>query len=404
MDREIGGTVRIGASCIAAAAPWSGLIRRSDGGRRAWPARRWAGYGGWSSRLLLLWGLLATATSAAAVQGEPVAGAAGPGQAAATAAGGLSVPASGPCSPAVIVEGDQGLGAAIASALLARGLGATAAEGCPVTRVVVYRRDPHILVLLRDELRRTQRQVVDRETAVSLIESWVRSDLSAPLLLGSVMPMGLFGPSAAPESPPPAVGRGLRGSLSLNGLAAGDFTGHAWLGASLRGCVHVYRLCIGGAWQMLGQLASSGNDGRRFMAELFALVALPLRTGRVWLWPSLGLGVSWLHIWARLPRTSGSSTEIELEDGTVVADPGVAASADQGHMQAELRLELAIPLRHGLSIGLAAALDATLTSRDAPLLIGPLSSEGEPSTGLVQLNPPPWGLLIGQLGLQWSPR
>jgi hypothetical protein len=202
------------------------------------------------------------------------------------------------------------------------------------------------------------------------------------------------------------VARGLRGSLSLYGLAGGDFTGHAWMGASLRGCAQVYRLCVGGAWQMLGQLASSGNDGRRFMAELFALVALPLRTGRVWLWPSLGLGVSWLHIWARLPRASatGSDTELELEDGTVLEEPSVPASADQGHMQAEVRFEVAIPLRHGLSLGLAAALDATLTRRGPPLLMGPLSSEGEPSTGLVQLNTPPWGLVTGQLGLQWSPR
>lgn len=311
----------------------------------------------------------------------------------------------GTCAPAVLIEGDPALVPAIAAALLSRGLGPATDDGCPVTRVLVQRRDPHIAVLLRDEIRSTERQVIDRETAVSLIESWVRSDLSAPLLLGSIAALPPSSMSQSPDSPPSTTWDA-RGTVSLHGLFAMDVAGRPWMGAGLRGCARVFRLCIGGAWQTLGQLTLSGEDGRRVVTELFAIVALPARVGRAWLWPSLGLGVSWLHVSTRLLLRDGEGDPIELEpeDTIAVNASTVAASADQGHLQAEARLGLVIPLRYGLSLGLAAALDATLTPRTAPLLMGPLSSTGESSTGVVQLTTPPWGMVLGQLGLQWSPR
>jgi hypothetical protein len=218
----------------------------------------------------------------------------------------------------VLIEGDPALVPAIAAALLSRGLGPATDDGCPVTRVLVQRRDPHIAVLLRDEIRSTERQVIDRETAVSLIESWVRSDLSAPLLLGSIAALPPSSMSQSPDSPPSTTWDA-RGTVSLHGLFAMDVAGRPWMGAGLRGCARVFRLCIGGAWQTLGQLTLSGEDGRRVVTELFAIVALPARVGRAWLWPSLGLGVSWLHVSTRLLLRDGEGDPIELEPEDTIA-------------------------------------------------------------------------------------
>lgn len=326
-----------------------------------------------------------------------------PGAALVPVGGAAGVPAVRPCPVAVRVEGDGALAPAITAELHARGLDSGGADGCPTTRVVVQRRDPHIWVELHDELRSAQRQVADRDTAVALIESWVRSDLSAPLLLGSIGLLA-FPAQRGSTDPPAATGWPARGSLSLYGLAAADVAGNAWLGASLRGCVRVYRLCIGGAWQTLGQLDISAQEGRRVVTELIAHLALPVRLGRVWLWPSVGLGVSWLHVSARLPRIDGTDDEIEIEDGVIVSGSSVAASTDQGHLLAEARIELSIPLRYRLSLAMALSLDATLTQRTAPLLMGPPNAAGQASTNVVPLSVPPWGLVIGGLGLLWSPK
>lgn len=322
----------------------------------------------------------------------------------------LSPPLLGSCMPSVVLEGDAALTPGIAQALQARGLRTVATDGCPATRVSVQRRDPYVLVQLRDETRPTQRQVADRETAAALIESWVRSDLSAPLLLGSVAPTSMLPPMADPQVAAGPVARALpRGSLSLHAQLAGDVTGNAWMGASLRGCLFIHRVCVGSAWQTLAQLEPTSRDGRRVVTELFATAALPARVGPLWLWPSIGLGVSWLHIGARLPRLdsgmgSSGGSDNDTPSSPSLGETTVAASADQGRMQGELRLDLAVPLRHAFSLCLGVALDATLTSRSPPLLMGPPARDGEPSTDVAQLSLPPWGLFIGQLGLLWSPK
>lgn len=316
-------------------------------------------------------------------------------------------PSSGACAPAVQVEGDPALSSAVSAALRARGVASQPSAGCPVTRVSLQGSELHIVVLLRDEIRRAERVVADRDTAVALIESWVRSDLSAPLLLSAVLPS----PAApAPEPPPalsspaPAVSARPAASAAAYFDVGGDVTGRPWLGANLRGCGRLYRLCLGGSWRTLAQIGNESRDGRRIATEFLALVALPLTWGRLSLTPSLGLGVSWLHTAARIlvEESHGSIEESgSSASGTVTA---VAVSADQGQLQAELRLELAVRLVADLSLSLAAGFDATLSHVTPPLVAVPVTKDGTTTSQIVELAMPPWGLGLGQLGLRWSPR
>lgn len=315
--------------------------------------------------------------------------------------------AAGVCSPAVQVEGEPTLSAAVASALQARGVRSQPVAGCPLTRVRLQLSELHIVVLLRDEVRHAQRVVADRETAVALIESWVRSDLSAPLLLSSVLPpaAGLAPPESPPAAAAPTETATARASAAVYFEAGGDVSGSPWLGANLRGCGYLFRFCIGGGWRTLSQVGNESRDGRRIATEFLALLALPLSIGRVQLSPSLGLGVSWLHSAARIVVEDSHASLEEPPSSTASSSPSsVAVSADQGQLQAELRLELAIPLSPSWSLSLATAFDATLSRAAAPLVAVPVVKDGAQSSDIVQLSTPPWGLWLGQLGLRWSPR
>ncbi len=315
--------------------------------------------------------------------------------------------ASGACAPAVQVEGDPALSGAVSAALRARGVASQPSAGCPVSRVSLQGSELRIVVLLRDEIRRAERVVADRDTAVALIESWVRSDLSAPLLLSAVLPSPAaagLDPASAPLSPTPAGPARPAASIAVFFDAGGDVTGRPWLGANLRGCARLYRLCLGGSWRTLAQIGNESRDGRRIATEFLALLALPLAWGRFSLTPSLGLGVSWLHTAARILAEESHGTIEESGSGPSPTVTAVAVSADQGQLQTELRLELAFRLVADLSLSLAASFDATLSHVTPPLVAVPVTKDGTTTSQIVELVMPPWGLGLGQLGLRWSPR
>lgn len=82
--------------------------------------------------------------------------------------------------------------------------------------------------------------------------------------------------------------------------------------------------------------------------------------------------------------------------------PGpVVGVADQASLQAEVRLELAVPLPRGLALFGAVVLDAALVGR-ADVVV----SFADEEAGLFGMAPAPalpWGVVLGQLGLRWSP-
>lgn len=300
------------------------------------------------------------------------------------------------CLPAVQIEGDAALWQPIAAELRRRGIAHEPQEGCPLTAIQLKRRDGQIALSMLGEARRAQRLVADVPTAIAVIESWVRSDLSAPLLFAppqqpAIAPAAAIAPLPAPPPRPPSVWIALQ-------LAAGtDLGGTPWLGAGLRACGRIGWLCLGAAWQTLAGLVRA-DDLRRVETALWGTASLALRRGRLTFAPGLGLGVGWT-------RTAGA---VVIPDdsghGTSGSDDAVAgsfeASADSGGLRGELRLELAVALGRGFALSAAAATEALLTGR-GPEVVAIPGSDPLQAVSLPPLSPL---LLLGQLGLRWSPR
>lgn len=308
------------------------------------------------------------------------------------------------CGPAVQVEGEPALRERVAAVLRGRGVEGTAREGCPVTRVRLQGRDGAIAVVLVDEARRANRTVADADTAISLIESWVRSDLSAPLLaalMGPAMdavPGGGAGASAAAAAGPSPA----RILFSAGIEGGGDVVGNGWLGASVRGCGRVWRLCLGAAGRAAGDFGNESVGGRHIAIEFLALAAVPLRVGPVWLTPSFGFGVAWLRYLAKFAVATTADGDVDSEqDGVAAGTQIITKSADQGRLQTEVRLEVALPLRRSLALCAALSLDAALTGH-SPLLVQVPSPGGATGTMGVELTPVPWGTVLGQLGVRWG--
>src|SRR5450432_683376 len=97
-------------------------------------------------------------------------------------AAGLSRPAEA-CVPTVRLGGDPTRVAEVSAALAARGVETTAMSGCPVVAVTLEARGKTTLVSMTGSDERVlSRAVTDARTAATVIESWVRTDVEAPLL------------------------------------------------------------------------------------------------------------------------------------------------------------------------------------------------------------------------------
>lgn len=299
------------------------------------------------------------------------------------------------CQPAVQIEGDAALGESIAAELRRRGIAPEPNEGCPLTSIQLKRRDGQIALFMMGEARRAQRLVADVPTAIAVIESWVRSDLSAPLLFAPPQPPPAEAPTVPPPAPPP---RPPPLWIELQFAAGGDLGGAAWLGGGLRGCGRIGWLCLGAAWQTLAGLLRADDPLRRVETALWGTAALVLQRGRLSFTPGLGLGLGWTRVAGPvvIPDDSGH--------GTSGSDDVIAGtfetSADLGGLRGELRLALAVDLGRGFALSVAAASEGLLTGR-GPAVVAIPGSDPQQAVSLPPLSPL---LLLGQLGLRWSPR
>jgi hypothetical protein len=120
-------------------------------------------------------------------------------------------PGRGACAAAVVVGGDEDAVAALAPRLGARGISTIVPDGCAAARARVERTDEGLVLRFEDPAgRRFERTVAGAEAAAALVESWVRSDLTAPLLAGRTAEGGDSGagrgaaPGAGGEAAPGA--------------------------------------------------------------------------------------------------------------------------------------------------------------------------------------------------------
>lgn len=294
-------------------------------------------------------------------------------------ADGAAAPA---CPIAVQLEGEAALTTAIAQALRSHGISTQPPAGCTQTYIRVARTPRGLVVSIREELAETERVVSDPAVAAILIESWVRSDLTDPLLLAPE----LLVPPAPPLPPTPGLPLrpGRRFTVSLLFEAGIDKDAASWLGGSFYGCAPVGPICLGAIVRGAANFPAAGVGAyldERLAVDVLASVSWPLRRGRWVVAPGLGLGAGWLRHHAR----QAIETETEVED---TAEAAVVDS--QGGMRAELRLLVLLRLRAGWMLTGSVALDSAFF--DGPTTQLPT---GE------RLPVAPWAMLRGGLGLSW---
>lgn len=286
------------------------------------------------------------------------------------------------CPTAVQIEGEPALTAELTPALRSRGIVTQPPIGCPLSFVRVTRSPQGLTVRIHQELAQTERLVSDPSVAATLIESWLRSDLTDPLLSAPEL-LAVPPPAAAPRAGSP------RFTIELFFEAGIDKDGASWLGASLHGCAPVGPLCLGALVRSAAEVPASyigTYRDQRVALDVLASVTWPLRRGRWVVAPELGLGAGWLHHQA---TPTSALMEDEIEDSVPTGAVPIAQS--DGGIRAELRLLVRLRLKAGWL--LASGLGIGTAFLDGP------ATQLQSGESLLLA---PWATLRGSLGLVWG--
>ncbi|MFO0579053.1 MAG: hypothetical protein U1A78_34045 [Polyangia bacterium] len=298
------------------------------------------------------------------------------------------------CTPQVQLAGDPTLRAALSEALSQRAIRTAVVRDCPTLRAEVTRHDGLVKVVLQEDVPREERLVADLHTVVALIETWLRSDISAPLLSALLAPPPELGVATAPRARPDgaAAKHRLPVRLELTPEVGVDTKAEPWFGGALRGCIQVGPLCLGALFRAAGDLPSVDGAGvrwQRLVTDVLVTAEWPLRAGRFTFSPGLGLGAGWVRNQISIPPEPPEPQEQEA------GAQAIPLTLNDGGMRAEARALIAVDLYRGLSLALSVSAQAAfLDGSPTPVRIG------EHSTFLSDVLP--WGALRGGLGLRWS--
>lgn len=294
--------------------------------------------------------------------------------------------AAPPCPPVAVVQGPPEIVQPIVAILQGHGL--TSAPGTCGDRMVnaSLAIDPDARgyrLHVRDAVgHSSDRRVPDAATAASLIESWALAedaDLWAPPAISPDAGDGLELPAAPPERPAAAgaaahIGLGAEMSLSTDDAV--------WWGGRATGCARISALCVGGRAGFArtyrtpaldSEPDTTGSELTRTLTDVSALVAWPIRSGRLWATPSLALGGAWLRSRAALAPWS-----VTTDDFLARAELGAAAG---------------VTIRGGWSV--AAELGGALAAA--------LGSYGREGAAAVYMVGPPRALLRAGVGVWYAP-
>ena len=287
--------------------------------------------------------------------------------------GGAGVARAGTCPPAVALTGDADAVRAVRAQLDARGI-AGETPSCPAVRARIERRGALLVVgilprapddgpgaasgagpgvgpdavpggvpgvvpdVVPDVV--IERAVGEPATAATVIESWARTDLAAPLLETRAVPAA----EARVAAPAPAVAlapaaQGIQLFLAEETSLASDRT--VWQGAQLGACVMLGPICA--AARVHGGKVIAKPDGwDRFARKggaLYVGIDVPIAAGRTRLTPGFAAGYGMMlthHI------GDGEKTGIEISGP-----------------RAEVHVALAIPLTPHIAIDLATSAELT---------------------------------------------
>jgi hypothetical protein len=207
------------------------------------------------------------------------------------------------CAAGVTLAGDEDVVASVLPALETRRI-ATGESRC-VRASLAALTDGSIGVEIEDGGRGVLREAENAEGAATIIESWVRRDVTDPLLdrrapapeleivEGPVRPASAQRNEVAPD--PDREPRSFAlGIGPVFGVGLDD--GSTWLGFEASGCARVWRLCAGGRFQYARDLGTGGVAtelaASRHLLDGAITVELPLALGAFELIPGIGIGAS----------------------------------------------------------------------------------------------------------------
>jgi hypothetical protein len=197
-----------------------------------------------------------------------------------------------PCAPAVALTGDEVLVTAVRSLLGTRGI-ARDSPRCPAVHARVERRGAVLVVGIDGpDGAPIERSVSEVAIAATVIESWTRSDVSAPLLATHEVPAGpAIGDGAAEiaAASPPAA-RGIQLYAALEASFGSDRT--VWQGMQLGACIMLGPICASArvhAAKVTNQ-PSSWSGLTRKSGEAYAGIDIPIAIGRTRLTPGFAAG------------------------------------------------------------------------------------------------------------------
>ncbi|HVR03468.1 MAG TPA: hypothetical protein VMT47_15130 [Polyangia bacterium] len=252
------------------------------------------------------------------------------------------------CPPTVRLSGDEALVAEVTPVLVERGI-ALDEGGCPALVITLVKRGQTIVVSDASGVGpASAREVTDVRTAATVIESWVRTDVEAPLLeprpSRDAEPPG--GASTVVAAAPPVRGRGLQVFAAGEAAVASDHSD--WLGFELGACLMLGRACAGARARFSAVADGPGPWERavdRQLVEALVGLDLPLRLGRATLWPGLALG-------AGRGQTHEESAEGNQEGDQVTIG-----------LRGELHLSLSVAVSRSLAAETNLSVEATQTVR-----------------------------------------
>lgn len=277
--------------------------------------------------------------------------------------------AHGSCLPAARVDGAGPLVAEVRALLSLRGVEPEGGPSCPVAAAQVTPTDGGVRVTVTDPSGRTEtREVSDSVTATTVIESWARADIEAPLLEARapevteppsepLAPPVLGAPPAERAPLPYSVGVALATSLG------GDSS--AWIEPELSGCFLWGPVCMGALLRGRFDLRMTGSsaelDTDRMGVDVLILAELPIDLGPVVLGPALGVGAGWLRLGYTGEEAQGQAVEV-----------------DAGGVRLEARIGLRIPIADDFALDVALRGDVSPLAHPAPFDEEGLRLAGEP--------------------------
>jgi hypothetical protein len=194
------------------------------------------------------------------------------------------------CPPAVALTGDEALVAPIRQLLDARGI-TDAAPPCLAVRARVERRGS-LVVVGTDGPGGTPivRSVAAASTAATVIESWARTDVEAPLLATRAVPAIEDAAEPGPVVASPPAARGIQLFAAMETSVASDRT--VWQGIQLEACIMLGPICAAArlhAGKVISQPTSWAGFAR-VGGEAYIGVDVPIALGRARLTPGFAAG------------------------------------------------------------------------------------------------------------------